>query len=114
MMAERGIGLAHTTILRWNSTTRRSLRSDGSDTPDRWVVPRAPGCTCTGPSTRLVGRWISYLSRKRDVAGSVQNRQVRRAHGNDAGNLARCADYIIRINIRSSRHATDKSQVLIL
>ena len=39
MMAERGIDLAHTTILRWYSTTPRNLRSGGSGSRGRSAGP---------------------------------------------------------------------------
>ena len=39
MMLERGIELAHTTILRWGyTTTPRNLKSDGTATPGLSVV----------------------------------------------------------------------------
>src|SRR5271165_6939340 len=64
MMAERGIGLAHTTILRWVQRTFRNLRNAGSDMPCRWAI--------RGGWTRLIikvrGQWV-YLYRAVDKEG---------------------------------------------
>ena len=37
MMAERGLSLAHTTIMRWFCTIQRSLPDVGSGSPEVWV-----------------------------------------------------------------------------
>jgi hypothetical protein len=37
MMAERGLSLAHTTIMRWVRTTRRNSRSAGAAMPSEWA-----------------------------------------------------------------------------
>ena len=59
MMAERGITLTHTTILRWCSVTCRNLRSAGAGTRGRsatrgeWMrltsKSEASGSTCIAP-----------------------------------------------------------------
>ena len=41
MMAERGIGLAHTTILRWVRGTCRTLKNAGTSMHGLWVTPGA-------------------------------------------------------------------------
>src|SRR6266446_1851671 len=48
MMAERGIGLAHTTILRWSNVTCRNLKNAGTDMPCRHLIrpPRTAGPVC--------------------------------------------------------------------
>src|SRR5258705_11677556 len=64
MMAERGILLAHTTILRWVQSMSRSLKSAGIITHGRWATPGGwtrlisgfgvNGSTCTAPSISRV------------------------------------------------------------
>ena len=41
MMAERGIGLAHTTILRWVQRYVRTLKNAGTSMHGLWVTPGA-------------------------------------------------------------------------
>ena len=70
MMADRGISLTHTTILRWVHATCRSSRSVGGATLDPsadrggWTRPilrfTDNGCTCTAPSTKRAKQSISF------------------------------------------------------
>ena len=41
IMGERGMGVAHTTILRWlpHDSPELDWKEAGTDTPGRWVVP---------------------------------------------------------------------------
>ncbi len=41
MMAERGVQVAHSTILRWSLGTYRNTRNAGTDSPDPSVLPGA-------------------------------------------------------------------------
>src|SRR4030081_3943403 len=69
MMAERGLSMAHTTIMRWCSATRRSSRSAGDDLPGQSAGhggstrhtsrSEASGVNCIAPSTGQVGRSTS-------------------------------------------------------
>ena len=73
MMAERGISLTHTTILRWVcSVTCRNLRSAGTGMRGRWAI-RGAWMRLT---SKIRGQWV-YLYRAVDKAGrtvaAVQN-----------------------------------------
>jgi len=69
IMGERGIFLAHSTILRWvqhytpefEKRWRRYARPVGGswrcDETD--IKVKAPGCTCTEPWTKVARRWTS-------------------------------------------------------
>jgi hypothetical protein len=51
MMAERGIAVAHTTILRWVLRYVQSLKSAGTDMRGRWEAP--------GARMRLISRCVA-------------------------------------------------------
>ena len=69
MMAERGLSMAHTTIMRWVSATPRSSRNAGAGLPGRSAShggstrptsrSEASGVTCTVPLTGRAGPSIS-------------------------------------------------------
>src|ERR1700730_17017189 len=69
MMAERGLSMAHTTIMRWCSATPRRSRNAGGGLPGRSVGhggstrptsrSKASGATCIVPLIGRAGRSIS-------------------------------------------------------
>ena len=69
MMGERGIALAHTTILRWvqhytpdfEKRWNRYARSVGGSwrCDETYIKVKGLGCICTEPWTRLARPWIS-------------------------------------------------------
>lgn len=64
MMNERGIAIAHTTILRWGNATCWILKSAGASTPDRSAV----SWRCDETYIKVKGRW-TYLYRAVDKQG---------------------------------------------
>jgi len=69
IMGERGIFLAHSTILRWvqhytpefEKRWRRYARPVGGSwrCDETYIKVKAPGCTCTEPWTKAARRWTS-------------------------------------------------------
>ncbi len=67
MMSERGIALAHTTVLRGCSATFRSLRSAGFSTPGRSA---GRDVVVTETYIKVKGQW-TYLYRALDKQGQA-------------------------------------------